>query len=53
MEGLKSAFDLDNGGIWMWLIALMSIICLALIVERTFFIVFRYNANAKNLMDAV
>jgi biopolymer transport protein ExbB/TolQ len=53
MEGLKTAFDLNNGGIWMWLIALMSIICLALIVERTFFIVFRYNANAKNLMDAV
>ncbi len=53
MEGLKSAFALDNGGIWMWLIALMSCICLALIVERVYFIIFKYNANAKNLMDAV
>jgi len=53
MEGLKSAFALDNGGIWMWLIAFMSCICLALIVERVYFIIFKYNANAKNLMEAV
>ena len=53
MDGLKSAFSLDNGGIWMWLIALMSCICLALIVERVYFIIFKYNTNAKNLMNEV
>lgn len=53
MEKLKEMFNLANGGIWMWLIALMSIICLGLIIERTIFIVFKYNTNAKTLMDAV
>ncbi len=53
MDSLKSMFALDNGGIWMWLIAVMSLICLALIIERVYFIIFRYNANSKNLMEAV
>ncbi len=53
MEGIKKAFALDNGGIWMWSICAVSIVCLALLVERVYFIFFKYNMNAKEFMDTV
>lgn len=53
MELIKNAFALDNGGIWMWVIAAVSVICFAMIVERVYFIVFKYNMNARGFMSAV
>lgn len=53
MEGIKQAFSLDNGGIWMWTICAVSVICLALLVERVYFIFFKFNTNAKQFMDTV
>lgn len=52
MDKLKSAFT-DEGAIWMWLIAFMSIICLGLIIERLYSIVVKYNTNGRRLMEDV
>lgn len=53
METIKNAFAWENGGVWMWLICVVSIACLALLVERIYFIVFKFNTNARQLMEAV
>ena len=53
MEGIKQAFSWDNGGIWMWTICAVSVICLALLVERVYYIFFKFNTNAKQFMDTV
>ncbi|MBO4350378.1 MAG: MotA/TolQ/ExbB proton channel family protein [Proteobacteria bacterium] len=53
MEGIKKAFSWDQGGIWMWMICAVSVICLALLVERVYFIFFKFNTNAKQFMDTV
>ncbi|MBQ9817474.1 MAG: MotA/TolQ/ExbB proton channel family protein [Proteobacteria bacterium] len=53
MEGIKQAFSWDNGGIWMWIICAVSVICLALLVERVYYIFFKFNTNAKQFMDTV
>ncbi len=53
MDGIKQAFAMDQGGIWMWAICAVSIICLALLVERIYYIFFKFNTNAKQFMDTV
>jgi len=53
MEGFKTAFKLENGGIWMWLLVLISIFVVAVVVERIYFLFFKYNTNAKTLFQAV
>lgn len=53
MEAIKSAFAWNNGGIWMWFICAVSVGCLALLVERIYYIFFKFNTNARQLMDAV
>lgn len=53
MEGLKQAFAWENGGIWMWIIVAVSVIVLALLVERVYYIFFKFNTNARQFMDAV
>ena len=53
MDGIKNAFALDQGGIWMWIILVCSIAVLAVLVERIYFIFFKYNTNAKTLMQVV
>ena len=53
MEAIKSAFAWNNGGIWMWFICAVSVGCLALLAERIYYIFFKFNTNARQLMDAV
>ncbi len=53
MEGIKQAFAWENGGIWMWTICFVSVCCLALLVERIYYIFFKFNTNAKQFMDTV
>ncbi len=53
MEGIKQAFAWENGGIWMWLIVAVSVVVLALLVERIYFIFFKFNTNAKQFFDTV
>ena len=53
MDNIKSMFALANGGIWMWAICAISIICVALLVERVYYIFFKFNTNARQFMDAV
>jgi biopolymer transport protein ExbB/TolQ len=53
MDSIKSMFALENGGAWMWAICAVSIICFALIVERVYYIFFKFNTNARQFMDAV
>ncbi len=53
MEAIKSAFAWDNGGFWMWIICVVSVGCVALLAERIYFIYFKFNTNARQLMEAV
>ena len=53
MDGIKQAFAMDQGGIWMWAICAVSIICLALLVERIYYIFFKFNTNARQFMNTV
>ena len=53
MDSIKSMFALENGGIWMWAICAISIICIALLIERVYYIFFKFNTNARQFMDAV
>ena len=53
MDGIKKAFAWDNGGVWMWAICAVSVICLALLAERVYYIFFKYNTNAKQFMDTI
>lgn len=53
MEGIKAAFEWDNGGIWMWLIVAVSVVVLALLVERFYFIFIKFNTNARQFFDTV
>ena len=45
MDYIKNAFS-GQGAIWMWLIILPSVAAVALIIERTIFLLFRFNINA-------
>ena len=53
MDSIKSMFALENGGIWMWAICAISIICVALLVERVYYIFFKFNTNARQFMNTV
>lgn len=53
MDGIKQAFAWENGGIWMWVIVVVSVACLALLIERVYYIFFKFNTNARTLMEAV
>lgn len=53
MDAIKNAFAWDQGGIWMYLILVVSVICLSLLVERVYFIFFKFNTNARQLMNTV
>jgi len=52
MDYIKSAFS-GQGAIWMWLIILPSVAALALIIERSVFLLFRYNINAKQFFGQI
>ena len=45
MDYIKSAFS-GQGAIWMWLIILPLIAAIVLMIERSIFLLFRYNINA-------
>ena len=53
MNGIQQAFAWDNGGIWMYLIVVVSVFCLALLIERVYYIFFKFSTNARQLMEAV
>lgn len=53
MEGIKKAFEWDNGGVWMWTICVVSVFCVALLVERIYYIIVKFNTNARQLMGTV
>lgn len=43
----------NQGGVWMYPIAVVSIVVVAVIVERIWFLFFRYNLNAKTFYQQV
>lgn len=51
MEGF--AKWMSDGGIWMYIILGVSIICLGIVIERFIFLFFRYNINASAFMAQV
>lgn len=53
MDKIQQMFNIDEGGIWMILILLMSFICLGLIIERCICIFIIYNMNGKNFMSQI
>ncbi|MFT4702435.1 MAG: biopolymer transport protein ExbB [Bradymonadia bacterium] len=42
-----------NGGVWMYLILVMSIFAIAIIIERLIFLFFKYNINATAFMAQI
>ncbi len=52
MLGSFAKFYVD-GGAWMHPIALVSIFCVAMVVERTIALFFRYNVNARSFMAQI
>lgn len=53
MGAIKEAFAWDNGGIWMYSILAVSILCLGVVIERFVFIFFKYNINAHAFMAQI
>ena len=53
MDSIKSMFALENGGIWMWAICAISVICVALLCERVYYIFFKFNTNARQFMNTI
>jgi biopolymer transport protein ExbB len=51
METISTFFS--QGGFWMWPIAVMSVVGLAVIVERFFFLFLRHNINATAFMEEI
>lgn len=51
MGKLKEAFV--TGGIWMYLILAISILCMGVAIERFIFVFFKYNINAHAFMGQV
>ena len=52
MDYIKSAFS-GQGAIWMWLIILPSVAALALMIERSIFLLFRFNINAPQFFNQI
>ncbi len=53
MSGMVTAFQWENGGIWMYLILLVSVVCLGLIIERIIVLFIKSNINARHFMMRV
>lgn len=51
MSGISSA--MDQGGLWMWPILVMSVIVLAVAGERFYMLFFQYNINADEFMQQI
>lgn len=51
MGAIKEAFA--TGGIWMYLILGISILCLGVVIERFVFVFFKYNINAHAFMAQI
>lgn len=51
METISTFFS--QGGFWMWPIAFMSVVGLAVIVERFYFLFLRHNINATAFMEEI
>jgi len=52
MDYIKGAFS-GQGAIWMWLISLPSVAALSLMIERSIFLLFRYNINAPQFFGQI
>ena len=52
MDYIKGAFS-GQGAIWMWLIILPSVAAMSLIIERSIFLLFRYNINAPQFFGQI
>lgn len=52
MDDLKSMF-FGEGAVWMWAICVISIICIALLIERFYFIFIKFGSNGRMLMNHV
>lgn len=51
MGAIADAFR--NGGIWMYLILVVSIVAIGIIIERFIFLFFKYNINANAFMAQI
>lgn len=51
MNAIKGAMEM--GGFWMWPILLMSVVVLAISIERAFMLIFRYYINADQFMQQI
>ena len=43
----------NQGGVWMYPIAVVSVVVVAVVVERIWFLFFRYNLNAKTFYQQI
>lgn len=53
MEYIANAFNLEQGGGWMYLILATSIVGIGIIIERFIFLFFKYNINASAFMAQI
>ncbi len=53
MEYIANAFNLERGGVWMYIILLTSIVAIGIIIERFIFLFFKYNINASAFMTQI
>lgn len=53
MEYIANAFNLERGGVWMYIILLTSIVGIGIIIERFIFLFFKYNINASAFMTQI
>jgi biopolymer transport protein ExbB/TolQ len=51
LSDIKTSFVL--GGIWMYLILAVSILCVGIVIERFIFVYFKYNINAHAFMTQI
>ena len=52
MDYIAKAFSGD-GALWMYAILIVSIVAIAIVIERFFFLMFKYNINAKAFMAQI
>ena len=53
MEYIANAFNLEQGGFWMYMILATSIVAIGIIIERFIFLFFKYNINASAFMTQI
>jgi len=53
MEYIANAFNLEQGGAWMYMTLVTSIVGVGIIIERFIFLFFKYNINAESFMGQI